>query len=469
MSEELSRLLFCFSCCCFCSFFCFFLYRAGNQIKEGKCLTFWGLDPEYECVAVVGLGKSCRGFDEIEVVDQDKEAVRIAAAAGYNALHNLGVKNIVIESFGDAESAAEGATLASWRYQDLKSKKKEESTLDLIDPQRNECAQWEEGLTKANAQNLARTLAETPANLMTPTIFASKAGEILKPLGCEICPRDKSWAENKKMGGFLSVAKGSVEPPVFLEVHYKGGGDNTFVLIGKGVTFDAGGISIKPSANMADMRADMGGGAAVVGTIFGLASLKAKVNVVALIPLVENLPSGNAVKPGDVIKAMNGKSICVDNTDAEGRLILADALCYSKEFDPAWVLDIATLTGAMTVALGDAATGVFTNSNELYGKLEQAGARTGDRMWKFPLWKRYSELVTEYPFYDVHNVGKGKGGGSCKAAAFLREFVPEKVDWLHLDMASVMGPGKSAKYLSEGMQGRPTRTLIEFVRGQCLS
>lgn len=339
----------------------------------------------------------------------------------------------------------------------------------MIDPQQDECAQWEEGIKQATAQNLARTLAETPANLMTPTIFAKKAEEILTPLGCEICPRDKSWAESKRMGGFLTVGKGSEEPPVFLEIRYNGGGDGTYVLIGKGVTFDSGGISIKPSANMADMRADMGGAAAVVGTLFGLASSKVKVNIVALIPLVENLPSGRAVKPGDVIKAMNGKSICVDNTDAEGRLILADALCYSKEFNPSWVLDIATLTGAMTVALGDAATGVFTNSNELYEVLELAAAKTGDRVWKFPLWKRYSELVTEYPFYDVHNVGKGKGGGSCKAAAFLREFVPEKVDWLHLDMASVIGPGKTSKYLSEGMQGRPTRTLIEFVRRQSAS
>ncbi|KRT80668.1 Peptidase [Oryctes borbonicus] len=299
---------------------------------------------------------------------------------------------------------------------------------------------------------------------MTPTIFAKKAEEVLRPLGCEVYVRDREWAEDKKMGGFLSVTRGSSEPPVFLEMHYKGGGANNFVLIGKGVTFDAGGISIKPSANMADMRADMSGGAAVLGTIFGLASLKVKSNVVALVPLVENLPSGSATKPGDVITAMNGKTICVDNTDAEGRLILADALCYSKEFNPVWVLDIATLTGAMQVAIGDTATGVFTNSNELYEDLEEAGLNTGDRVWRFPLWKRYSELVTKYPFYDVHNVGKGKGGGACKAAAFLKEFAPEKIDWLHLDMAGVMGPAKTAEYLSEGMQGRPTRMLIEFVQ-----
>lgn len=303
---------------------------------------------------------------------------------------------------------------------------------------------------------------------MTPSIFAKKAQEVLCPLGVEIYVHDKAWAEEKKMAAFLSVTRGSAEPPVFLELHYKGGGEDTFVLIGKGVTFDSGGISIKPSANMAEMRADMSGAAAVVGALYGLASLKAKVNVVVLAPLVENLPSGTATKPGDVIKAMNGKSICVDNTDAEGRLILADALCYSEEFDPTWVLDIATLTGAMAVAIGDTATGVFTNSNLLYEDIEKAGANTGDRMWKFPLWKRYSELVTEYPFYDVHNVGKGKGGGACKAAAFLREFVSDKTDWIHLDMAGVMGPGKTAKYLSEGMQGRPTRTLIEFVQAQSI-
>lgn len=371
-----------------------------------------------------------------------------------------------MESFGDAEASAEGTILSTWRYQDLKTKKSEASSTDLFNPCGDDCEQWNRGVIKANAQNLARTLAETPANYMTPTIFAKKAQEVLSPLGVDVCIRDKAWAENLKMGSFLSVARGSVEPPVFLELCYNGGDNDPVVLIGKGVTFDSGGISIKPSAAMAEMRADMAGGACVVGALQGLAGLKTKANVVALVPLVENLPSGSATKPGDVVTAMNGKTICVDNTDAEGRLILADALCYSGKFKPKWILDIATLTGAMVVSIGDTGTGVFTNSNKLYEELEKAGACTGDRVWKFPLWKKYCEQVNDYPFYDVHNIGKGKGGGACKAAAFLREFVPENVSWLHLDMAGVMGPEPTLKYLSKGMQGRPTRTLIEFVQNQ---
>lgn len=174
------------------------------------------------------------------------------------------------------------------------------------------------------------------------------------------------------------------------------------------------------------------------------------------------------MKPGDVITARNGKTICVDNTDAEGRLILADALCYSEKFKPKWLLDIATLTGAMRVALGNSATGVFTNSDQLYGLLQESGAYTGDRVWRFPLWKLFTKQVANNAAYDLNNIGKGKGGGSCTAAAFLREFVPENVDWLHLDIAGVMGPADSTPYLGKGMTGRPTRTLVEFVRRQAL-
>lgn len=168
---------------------------------------------------------------------------------------------------------------------------------------------------------------------------------------------------------------------------------------------------------------------------------------------------------GDVVVAKNGKTICVDNTDAEGRLILADALCYAAKFHPKFILDIATLTGAMRIALGNSATGVFSNSHKLYEILQAAGASTGDRVWRMPLWKHYTKQVTEYAAFDVNNVGKGKGGGSCTAAAFLKEFVPAKTNWLHLDIAGVMGPNDDSPYLSKGMTGRPTRTLIEFIEG----
>ncbi|XP_017778852.1 PREDICTED: cytosol aminopeptidase-like isoform X2 [Nicrophorus vespilloides] len=439
----------------------------GNQVKEGKSFVFWGLDSTYQSVAVVGLGKRNKGFDQIERINQDKESVRRAATVGCKALQAVDVKDISVDSMGDAEAAAEGSVLSTWKFQEYKTKKDDLPKVRLHSNGENENGLWKKGSIKANGQNLARKLADTPGNLLTPTIFSESVQEIFKDLNVDVKVYDQAWAEEKKMFSFLSVTRGSVEPPKFVELTYNNGkkDQSPYVMVGKGVTFDAGGISLKPSASMDEMRADMGGAAAVVGALQAIASLKIEKNVKVLIPLVENLPSGSATKPGDVVTAMNGKSICVDNTDAEGRLILADALCYSGSFNPKWVLDIATLTGAMRVALGNAATGVFTNSNDLYRVLEEVGANTGDRVWQMPLWKHYSKQVTDYPAFDLNNVGKGKGGGSCTAAAFLKEFVPEKVDWLHLDIASVMGPGDDAPYIS-GMTGRPTRTLVEFIAAQ---
>nr|CAI5817964.1 unnamed protein product [Callosobruchus analis] len=231
--------------------------------------------------------------------------------------------------------------------------------VELYRADEGSCKGWEKGTIKAEAQNLARRLADTPSNLLTPTIFAEEAQKILSSLGVQVQVYDKKWAEDQKMFSFLSVARGSAEPPKFLEITYnKEGSDSPFVLVGKGVTFDTGGISIKPSASMDEMRADMAGAATVLSTVFGLAKLNLDANLKVLIPLTENMPSGTATKPGDMVRARNGKSISVDNTDAEGRLILADALCYSASFKPKWVVDVATLTGAMRVALGSGCTGM---------------------------------------------------------------------------------------------------------------
>lgn len=391
--------------------------------------------------------------------------------AGCKSLDSVNIKTIEVESFCDAESAAEGSLLSAWKFQEYKTKKDVLPQVKLYNSTKELESEWRRGAIKADAQNLARKLADTPANLLTPTIFANQVENVFQKSNVSVNVYDKQWAEKEKMFSFLSVAKGSCEPPKFLEITYNKTDSKVppIVLVGKGVTFDAGGISLKPAASMDEMRADMGGAAAVIGTLYGLTHLNIETNVKVLIPLVENLPSGTAVKPGDVITARNGKTICVDNTDAEGRLILADALCYSGEFKPKWVLDIATLTGAMRVALGNAATGVFSNSTRLYLDLEAAGSYTGDRVWRFPLWKHYTKQIAENAAYDLNNIGKGKGGGSCTAAAFLKEFVPETTDWLHLDIASVMGPDDSSPYLAKGMTGRPTRTLIEFVEKQSKS
>ncbi|CAH1958634.1 unnamed protein product [Acanthoscelides obtectus] len=437
---------------------------AGNKVKPGKAFLFWGLDNEFQSVAVVGLGKKDVN-EPIELLCHEKEAVRVAASAGCRALDAAGIKQIKVEDFCDPESSAEGSVLGTWKFQEYKSKKEPFPEVQLY---QGDETSWQKGAAKAEAQNLARRLADTPSNLLTPTIFADEAHKILTPLGITVQVYDKKWAEDQKMYSFLSVAKGSAhgEPPKFLEITYnKSGSVSPFVLVGKGVTFDTGGISIKPSASMDEMRADMGGAATVLSTVFGLAKLNLNANVKVLIPLTENMPSGTATKPGDVVTARNGKSICVDNTDAEGRLILADALCYSADLKPKWVIDVATLTGAMRIALGNACTGVFSNSDYLYDTLQSAGSKTGDRVWRMPLWKHYSKQICEHPSCDMNNISKKGGGGSCTAAAFLREFVPEKTDWMHLDIAGVMGPADPAPYLS-GMTGRPTRTLIEFIERQ---
>jgi len=268
---------------------------------------------------------------------------------------------------------------------------------------------WQDGLLLSRAQNFARELMETPSNLMTPTMFAERLTKRLSDVEqVAVHARDQCWAEENKMGAFLSVGKGSAEPSVFLEMKYFGGekkDSSPLVFVGKGVTFDSGGISIKPAAGMGQMKADMGGAATVSAAFEAIARLQVPINVTALIPLCENMPSGCANKPGDVVTARNGKTIEIDNTDAEGRLILADALCYASELKPMAIIDVATLTGAMDIALGQGATGVFTNSLTLWHQIFQAGFDCGERMWRMPLYKHYTEQI-ESDVADIRNTGK---------------------------------------------------------------
>lgn len=267
--------------------------------------------------------------------------------AGVKALTAGKVLNIEVEDLGSAKSAAEGAFLSAYKYQQFRASEKLKPipNVKLVSGE-NVDQEWKLGQSLAESQNWARTLANTAANHMTPTKFAENVrANISKKV--EVIAHDKEWATAQKMGSFLSVASGSAEPPVFLELTYNGNPNHTqpICLVGKGITFDSGGISIKPSAKMDEMRADMAGGAIVVAVIHALAENDIKVNVKGFVPLTENLPGGRATKPGDVVTARNGKTICVDNTDAEGRLVLVDALDYAAESNPKWMLDIATLTG----------------------------------------------------------------------------------------------------------------------------
>ncbi|XP_020665494.3 cytosol aminopeptidase isoform X1 [Pogona vitticeps] len=437
---------------------------SGPPLKKGKTRIFHGLHQDFSSIVVVGLGKKGAGVNDLENWNEDKENIRTAVAVGCRQVQDLEVTSVEVDPCGDAQAAAEGAVLGLFEYDELKQKKKPVVEVQLHGSDGTEA--WKKGLMYAKGQNLARYLMEAPANYITPTRFAAVIEEKLKSVGSNVTVhiRDKSWIEAQQMGSFLSVAKGSDELPIFLEIHYKGSSDANeppLVFVGKGITFDSGGISIKPSANMDAMRADMGGAATICSAIVTAAELKLPLNIIGLTPLCENLPSGKANKPGDVVRAMNGKTIQVDNTDAEGRLVLADALCYAHSFNPRAIVDAATLTGAMDVALGSAATGVFTNSDKLWNHLYKASILTGDRVWRMPLFEHYTKQVTDCQLADLNNIGKYRSGGACTAAAFLKEFVTVP-HWAHLDIAGVMANKDEVPYLRKGMAGRPTRTLVEL-------
>ena len=335
------------------------LAASGARLEAGKSRLLGQLHEDIGPVVVVGLGKKEeREFDSEEGVDWGREAVRKAAASGVRAAVELKAGEVHIETFGDGEAAAEGATLANWKYDQFKSDKKPLPKVGCLvrggDEGEGDGEGWKRGEVLGNAQNLARRLMEAPASFLTPTQFCEEAKQALEGLPVQVEVRDKSWAEEKGMGSFLSVAQGSAQPPKFLELHYKGGDEGAppAVFVGKGVTFDTGGISIKPSAKMDLMRGDMGGAAVVTSCMTAVARLGMRLNLTVLVPLTENMPGSRATRPGDVVTAMNGKTIQVeavfvndiliglttdmqvDNTDAEGRLILADALCYADTLSP---------------------------------------------------------------------------------------------------------------------------------------
>ncbi|RWS13937.1 aminopeptidase-like protein 3, partial [Dinothrombium tinctorium] len=443
-----------------------------GPLKKGKSRLYYDLSSDYDVVSLIGLGSETAGYNENEEVEENRENVRAAVASGLRSIRELFNTSVTIDvdDCKDAEAAAEGAVLAAHYFDELKqeSSKKKPVTINLlnsglVEANAENVEKWQRGELAAKGQNIARRLAEMPANYCTPTKFAEMVSDLSKKHKIEIHVRDKAWIESQKMGAFLSVTRGSDEPPVFLEMHYNNlPNTKPIVLVGKGICFDSGGISLKPSAKMGAMRADMEGAACVVSTVITLAAMEAKVNVIALTPLCENLPSGKATKPSDVVTAMNGKTIQVDNTDAEGRLVLADALCYAQKFDPELILDVATLTGAMTIALGASATGVFTTSTKHFNMLQKCGTKTGDRVWRLPVFNLFTKQISDAPLADLNNISGFPAGGSCVAAAFLKEFVTIP-NWLHLDIAGVMENKDEVPYLGKGMAGRPVRTLINFV------
>ena len=318
------------------------------------------------------------------------------------------------------------------------------------------------GRILAEATNLARDMVNEPANYMTPSQMAETAKRLAETYGLELSVLEREQMQELGMGALLGVAQGSQQPPKFITLHYRGG-DATEIdvaLVGKGVTFDSGGISIKPSEGMVEMKGDMAGGAAVMAAISAIAQLKPKINVMAIIPATENLPGDNALKPGDILTAMNGKTIEIISTDAEGRLILADALGYAKRLGAKLIVDVATLTGAMRVALGEIYSGAFGNNQELMDRMVAAGAEAGELIWPMPMHEGYKEQI-ESDVADIKNVGS-KYGGAITGAQFIAEFVGD-TPWVHLDIAGTFLNEKERSYLVKGATGIPVRTLVNLV------
>ncbi|HZV77198.1 MAG TPA: leucyl aminopeptidase [Candidatus Babeliales bacterium] len=315
------------------------------------------------------------------------------------------------------------------------------------------------GTALGEAVNLARRLAITPANDMTPTRMAEEAAAVAQSTGLELDVLDEARARSEGMGSFLSVAQGSAQPPKFIVLRYNGdpSSKELLALVGKGITFDTGGISIKPAEKMEDMKYDMSGGAGVIAAMSALGKLKPKLNVVGIVPATENMPGGKATKPGDIVTAMNGKTIEVINTDAEGRLILADALCYANKLGATKIVDAATLTGACVIALGHASSAAITNDDAFGAAFLAAAKPTGERYWQLPYYEDYTNQMKS-DIADLKNTG-GRPAGTLTAAAFLREFV-SNTPWIHLDIAGTAYLENESPWQAKGPTGTPVRAFV---------
>ncbi len=421
-------------------------------------------------VLVVGLGKP----EEV-----DRSAIRRAAAVAAKRARSLGVPraafHLTAEARGNVSLAdagqmiAEGLNQGAWQYTEMKKpgedKKPPLEAFEVLtqDGPTELIRGHRTGEAVGAGQTFARGLQVLPGNVATPSYVANVARELAGRHGFGITILDRAAIIKEKMGALLSVAQGSAEEPRFIAIEYKGSDAAPIVLIGKGVTFDTGGISIKPAQNMEDMKYDMSGAAAVLGTFEMLGRLRPKVHVVGLIPSTENMPSGTAVKPGDVVTSHFGKTIEIINTDAEGRLILADALSYARRYEPAAVVDIATLTGAIVVALGHTASGVMGTDDKLVEEIRAAADRADERVWPLPLWDDYRDLMKS-DIADVKNSG-GRPAGSISAGWFLREFV-DGFPWAHLDIAGTAYSDREDAARVKGPTGVGVRLFSELVLGR---
>ena len=449
-----------------------------NQAFQQSVRGLMGADS----LIVVGLGKS---------KDVKEEQIRQASGTGAKAAEKSRHHKIAVfldekdagkpekskkNQTGSPVAAAltEGAQLGLYHFDQYKSIDKEDppsriKEITLLVSSKTQVKEYQKGVSQAEklceAVIATRDLMHHPGNTATPTYMAKSAQTMARKhkITCKIL--DKKAMEKLGMGSLLGVARGSHEPPKFIILEYKGGKpkDKPVVIVGKGVTFDTGGISLKPGGGMDEMKFDMSGGAVAIGTLQAAASLKLKVNLVGLVPAVENMPGGSAIKPGDILTASNGKTIEVLNTDAEGRLILADALVYAQRYKPKAVIDLATLTGAVIMALGHQAAAAIGTDPELIQKLIASGDATGERLWEMPLYDEFVK-ATKSDIADLKNItSKGVGAGTITGAAFLKPFVGD-YPWVHLDIAGTAWTSNEKPYVPSGGSAYGVRLLIDYLK-----
>ncbi|CAH1636286.1 unnamed protein product [Spodoptera littoralis] len=489
-----------------------------GELRLGKAFTLTDVVPEYSAIAITCFGPKDAGYNALESLDEARENIRWGVGAGVKLLKARGCGLIEVDPANAPDAAAEGAMLAAWRFQKFKTKdsRKTKCHVKLYGNEGKEL--WTLGAIYGEAQNWARYLSDMPANKMTPVDLAQAAIDVLCPLGVSVEAHDREWIKAQRMQAFLAVARGSCDTPMFLECIYRPGAVTAapVLLAAKGVTFDSGGLCLKDCNMMLDNRGSMAGAAVVLAAIKIIAKLKLPINVSAVIPICENMVSGQCMKVGDVVKALNGLSIEIENTDMEGRLMMADALVYGQSlFKPAMVIDVATFTlqckmtnmirmsccgcykvwnliptkkfvidsglylfadtakslrnrepqriDGVLMATGGGAFGCFSNSESAWRAVQAAGVVTGDRPWRFPLWKYFHKQITNDPAVDLRNKGSGHGT-PCLGAAFLKNFVC--CDWVHMD---ITGVGKvtewgAVPYLqARRMSGRPARTLAALL------
>src|SRR5215469_7520362 len=442
----------------------------GGDITGKSLETAWLYQPsglKAKRLLLLGGGKA-KKFTASEL--------RKAAGAAVRALKPRSVRSLALvlpDSIPSNEAVGavvEGAIVGDFDSDTYKSDRKDQSVESLTVVASGDQAALQRALEEARiaaeSQNFTRALVNEPSNRMTPTILAQRAQDMCKATGleCEVYGADK--IKELKMGAFWGVAQGSDEPPALIVMRYEPAGapeKPVLGLVGKGITFDTGGISIKPADGMEKMKYDMAGGATMIGVMRAIALLKPKVKVMGIVCASENMPSGKAQKPGDIQTAMSGKTIEIINTDAEGRLVLADGLCYARQLGCTHLVDAATLTGAVVVALGYANAGIFSNDDAMYDRFRKAIHQGGEKMWRLPLDDDYREQIRSN-IADIMNTG-GRYAGAVTAAMFLKEFVEDK-PWIHLDIAGTAWVEENKPFIAKGPSGVAVRSLIEFVRGR---